>query len=168
MRNEHKSRAGKYDHVKPLPYKRFHPEVRKVLSGVTFGVSYSNEHGWNSAADNQRDYDKGISFTNPRQYKADLQQLGYNWRNFPRTVEYLQGDYIVLRDLYQLVEADLRDQGILGRKREPLTYGGTARVAVAGGSRPNIQQLSHNTPEAQRIRAALVLGNPYVLDTELG
>lgn len=157
MRNEHKSRAGKYDHVKPLPYKRFHPEVRKVLSGVTFGVWYISEHGADSAADNQLDYDKGISFTNPRQYKADLQQLGYNWRNFPRTVEYLQGDYIVLRDLYPLVEADLREQGVLGRKREPLKYCGTGRVSVAGSNRPNIQQIPHNTPETQRIRAALVL-----------
>lgn len=142
MRNEHKSRAGKYDHVKPLPYKRFHPEVRKVLSGVTFGVWYISEYGAHSAADNQLDYDKGISFTNPRQYKADLQQLGYNWRNFPRTVEYLQGDYIVLRDLYPLVEADLRDQGVLGRKREPLKYCGTAHATMAGSSQPNIQQIT--------------------------
>lgn len=134
MRNEPKSRAGKYDHVKPLPYKRFHPEVLKVVCALLFDHSYL-ENLVNGSAN-------GLGHVNDRLYRdqclyltagcdvyrgveastqdVGLLRIGYNWRVFKRLAEYVKAGNGTVRiyQMYPLIEEDLRDLGVLGRKRQ--------------------------------------------------
>lgn len=134
MRNEPKSRAGKYDHVKPLPYKRFHPEVLKVICALLFTDGYAQRlvagganglgHVNHELANDSRPYlTAGCdayrgSALSPS--SIGLLQIGYNWRLFKRLAEYAKrsGGTVRVYEMYPLIEADLRDLGVLGRKRQ--------------------------------------------------
>lgn len=134
MRNEPKSRAGKYDHVKPLPYKRFHPEVLKVICALLFDRGYLHNlvngpasglgHVNNSLHNDNWPYlaagcdvYRGIPAS---ALDVGLLHVGYNWRLFKRLAEYVKagGGYVHIYEMYPLIEADLRDLGVLGRKRQ--------------------------------------------------
>ena len=119
---------GKFDHIKPLPYKRFHPEVLAALSCMWFGKPYFNAYNRPHSA-----IGGGTGYINDMRYVALMDEGSYSLLFTSETVRQLRARGIdpkrmirtatldpfhsTINEQYQAVEADLRALGILGHVR---------------------------------------------------